>query len=81
MRLDPASLASLGPLLAAERKRQRLSREQAAAVCGVSPSFIRDAESAPGRCSLALLLQLISGLGLRVEVHGLQAAAAREGSK
>jgi HTH-type transcriptional regulator/antitoxin HipB len=58
----------LAQQLTSERKCQGLSREQAAAVCNVSPSFIRDAENHPGRCSLGLLLQYMTGLGLLVEV-------------
>lgn len=73
MRVNPQSIAELGGWLMAERKRQGLSREQAAAVCNVSASFIRDAESDPGRCSLARLVQLIQGLGLTLELSGLQA--------
>jgi hypothetical protein len=53
-----------------ERKRQGLSRSQAAAVCNVSPSFIRDAESTPERCTLGKLLLLVQGLGLALEVNG-----------
>ncbi|MDP2370072.1 helix-turn-helix domain-containing protein [Rhodoferax sp.] len=55
-----------------ERQRQDLSREQLAAVCNVSPSFIRDAESNPGRCSLEKLLQLTQGLGLQLTITGWQ---------
>jgi HTH-type transcriptional regulator / antitoxin HipB len=36
----------------------------------VSTSFIRDAESDPGRCSLAKLLRLVNGLGLSMDVSG-----------
>jgi len=46
-----------------------LSREQLAAVCNVSQSFIRDVESKPGRCSLEKLLQLTQGLGLVVTMR------------
>ena len=54
----------------AERKRQKLSREQAAAVCNVSTSFIRDAESDSARCSLGKLLLLMRGLGLGLQAQG-----------
>lgn len=70
MQLTPPTLALLAERLQAERKRQGLSRSQAAAVCNVSPSFIRDAESAPERCSLGKLLLLVQGLGLTMEVTG-----------
>lgn len=68
MKLEPMSLADLAALLTAERKRQKLTRAQAAAVCNVSPSFIRDAETQPERCTLGKLVQLINGLGLTMSV-------------
>jgi transcriptional regulator with XRE-family HTH domain len=70
MKIHPDSLSELARCLRAERKRQGLSREQAAAVCKVSTSFIRDAEHDPGRCSLALLLHLMGGMGLTTTVTG-----------
>ena len=73
MQLHPELLPSLAQRLMAERKRQGLSRAQAAAVCNVSTSFIRDAESDPGRCSLTRLLQLTHGLGLTLAVTGWDA--------
>lgn len=72
MHLVPDALPELASRLTAERKRQGLSRAQAASVCGVSPSFIRDAESDPGRCSLAKLLLLATGLGLQFHLDGWQ---------
>ena len=76
MQITPDGLPALAHRLTAERKRQGLSRAQAAAVCNVSPSFIRDAESDPGRCSLARLLQLTRGLGLTLTASGWQAGTA-----
>lgn len=70
MLLTPATLSTLSHHLTVERKRQGLSRAQAAAVCNVSPSFIRDAEADPARCSMGLLLQYMTGLGLSVDVAG-----------
>lgn len=72
MQLSLQTLVELGPLLEAERKRQGLSREQAASVCNVSASFIRDAESTPARCTLERLLQLTQGLGLTMALTGWQ---------
>ena len=72
MQVDVHAGTQLAQRLRAERKRQGLSREQAAAVCNVSPSFIRDAESNPGGCSLDRLLQLTQGLGLRMTLTGWQ---------
>lgn len=72
MQLHTKTLNSLALRLAHERKLQDLSREQLAALCNVSTSFIRDAESNPGRCSLALLLRLTEGLGLTAAINGWQ---------
>lgn len=68
MKLKPMTLSDLATLLTAERKRQKLTRAQAAAVCNVSPSFIRDAETQPERCTLGKLVQLVNGLGLTMHV-------------
>ena len=68
MKINHVTLTSLGPALRAERKRQELSREDAASVCGVSTSFIRDAESNPENCTLGKLAKLINGLGLSLEL-------------
>lgn len=70
MQIQSHNLLTLAERLTAERKRQGLSRSQAAAVCNVSTSFIRDAESTPERCSLGKLLQLVQGLGLVLELNG-----------
>lgn len=71
MKINDLTLAELALALSVERKRQGLSREDAAAVCGVSTSFIRDAESNPENCTLGKLAKLINGLGLNLEVSGL----------
>lgn len=70
MLLHTNSLPPFALRLNRERTAQGLSREQLAAVCNVSPSFIRDAERDPGRCSLALLLQVTQGLGLTASING-----------
>jgi len=70
MQLTPDAFPELAQRFTVERKRQGLSRTQAASVCNVSTSFIRDAESDPARCSLGRLLQLARGLGLTLAVTG-----------
>lgn len=72
MKINDVTLVELALALSSERKRQKLSREDAAAVCGVSTSFIRDAESNPENCSLGKLAKLVNGLGLSLEVSGLE---------
>ena len=72
MLIKESSLSELAKALRLERKRQKLSREQAAAVCGVSASFIRDAESDLQNCTLSKVVQLINGLGMRLQITGLE---------
>ena len=74
MKIEASQLNDLAQALAFERKRQKLSREEAASVCGVSTSFIRDAEADPANCSLGKLLRLMGGLGLSLNVAGLAQA-------
>ena len=70
MHLTSTHFAQLAQALATERKQQGLTRSQTAAVCNVSPSFIRDAESHPERCSLEKLVLLVCGLGLTLSIEG-----------
>lgn len=72
MKIELNTLSGLAGLLESERKRQKLTRAQAAAVCNVSPSFIRDAETQPERCTLGKLVQLVNGLGLSMSIMGRQ---------
>lgn len=75
MQITPRSFNELAIRLRQERKRQGLSRDQAAAVCNVSPSFIRDAEIHPDRCTLERLTLLTNGLGLSLTLTGWKDAA------
>jgi hypothetical protein len=68
--LSSDTLKLFSQQLLQERRRQGLTRAQAAGICNVSESFIRDAESDPSRCSLSLMLQLLLGLGLRINIDG-----------
>ena len=70
MHITPTQFAQLAKALTTERKRQGMTRSQTAAVCTVSPSFIRDAESHPERCSLEKLVLLVGGLGLTLDIGG-----------
>ena len=70
MNLTPTNSAQLAQALATERKRQGMTRSQTAAVCNVSPSFIRDAESHPESCSLQKFFLLLFLLGLTLNIEG-----------
>jgi ribosome-binding protein aMBF1 (putative translation factor) len=72
MQLHTKTLNALAQRLNRERQLQGLSRDQLAAVSNLSASFIRDAESNPGRCSLERLLQLTEALGLKAMLGGWQ---------
>ena len=76
MKVEISHLHELAKALEVERKRQKLSREEAASVCGVSASFIRDVEANPENCSLGKLVRLVSGLGLSLNVAGLHPTEA-----
>ena len=70
MHITSDGFPELAQALTTERKRQGLTRSQTAAMCNVSPSFIRDAESHPERCSLEKLVLLVCGLGLTLSIEG-----------
>jgi transcriptional regulator with XRE-family HTH domain len=72
MQISSHTFSDLAERLKKERKLQGLSRNQAAAVCNVSPSFIRDAETQPGRCTLERLALRAGGLGLSLTLTGWQ---------
>lgn len=72
MKLNQQAFPVLAASLKLERKRQGMSREQAAAVSGVSPSFIRDAETTPQNCTLDRLVRLTNGLGLTLSLTSWQ---------
>ena len=55
MQIEAHSIRELTQLVQQERQRRCLSREQLAAACNVSQSFIGDAESNPGCCTLEKL--------------------------
>lgn len=76
MKMELNTLSELASLLETERKRQKLTRAQAAAVCNVSPSFIRDAETQPERCTLGKLVLLVNGLGLSMSITSRQGEAS-----
>ena len=80
MQLNQDNLADLAMQLSARRKSQGLTRSQLAGVCGVSESCIRDAESMPGRCSLAKLMVLGQGLQLNFTVSGWAVEASPSNS-
>lgn len=59
---------NLGQLIRAERRRQKLTQEQLAAVAGVGVRFLRELENGKDSCQVGLALLVIHTLGLTVSV-------------
>ena len=60
--------STLGAMIRAERKRQRLTQEQLAAVAGVGVRFVRELESGKENCRIGLALTVMQTLGLTISV-------------
>jgi len=58
----------LGAVIRAERKQQRLTQEQLAALAGVGIRFLRELGSGKETCRVGLALQVMQTLGLLVRV-------------
>lgn len=69
MQLRSSLLNALAIRLKRERMIQDLSREELAAVCGVSPSFIHDADEQPWSLFFATGVATHTGAGLEGNDH------------
>lgn len=58
----------IGFLIRQERKKQKLTQEQLAALAGVGVRFIRELEHGKLTCQLALVLQVMQTLGLKLGI-------------
>ncbi|WP_183662253.1 helix-turn-helix domain-containing protein [Phyllobacterium trifolii] len=63
-----ADSKSFGLLIRAERKAQKLTQEQLAALTGVGVRFVRELEAGKDSCQIGRALQVAATLGLRVSV-------------
>jgi y4mF family transcriptional regulator len=61
---------TLGQLIRAERKRQKLTQEQLAALAGAGVRFVRELESGKHSCQIGLAFLVVQTLGLTVSVTG-----------
>ncbi|WP_274631357.1 helix-turn-helix domain-containing protein [Arvimicrobium flavum] len=59
---------SLGSLIRKERKAQKLTQEQLAAVAGVGVRFVRELEAGKESCQIGRALQVAATLGLSISV-------------
>lgn len=60
--------AEIGSLIRRERKKQKLTQEQLAALAGVGVRFVREVEHGKPSCQLALTLKVMRTLGLAINV-------------
>lgn len=67
---------SLGLLIRKERKAQRLTQEQLAALTGVGVRFVRELEAGKESCQIGLALQVAASLGLSISVGSRGESAA-----
>ncbi|MBU2532936.1 MAG: type II toxin-antitoxin system Y4mF family antitoxin [Alphaproteobacteria bacterium] len=59
---------ALGQLIRKERKQQRLTQEELAALAGVGVRFVRELEHGKESCRIGLALQVLRSLGLSIGV-------------
>lgn len=59
---------TLGELIRKERKQQRLTQVELAALAGVGVRFVRELEHGKESCRIGLALQVLQSLGLSVSV-------------
>lgn len=55
---------TLGKLIRAERKRQKLTQEQLAALTGVGVRFVRELEKGKESCQIGLAFNVLETLGI-----------------
>lgn len=61
---------ALGNLIRAERKNQKLTQEQLAALAGVGIRFVRELERGKESCQIGLAFAVLCTLGLSVNISG-----------
>ena len=61
-----ADSKSLGLLIRAERKAQKLTQEQLAGLTGVGVRFVRELEAGKESCQLGRALRVATALGLNI---------------
>ena len=61
---------ALGELIRKERKSQKLTQEELAALAGVGVRFIRELEHGKEGCRIGLAIHVMQTLGLSIAVYG-----------
>ena len=68
--MNADKVRTLGRMIRDERKKQRLTQEQLAAVSGVGVRFIRELEQGKASCHIGKSLMVLAMLGLEIQVGG-----------
>ena len=61
---------TLGSLIRKERKNQRLTQEEVAALAGVGVRFVRELENGKESCRIGLAFKVMHTLGLSLAIYG-----------
>lgn len=61
---------TLGTVIRIERKKQRLTQEQLAALAGVGVRFVRELEHGKESCRIGLAFKVMQTLGLSISIYG-----------
>ena len=61
---------TLGNLIRQERKNQRLTQEEVAALAGVGVRFVRELEHGKESCRMGLAFEVMQTLGLSLTIYG-----------
>ena len=59
----------IGQLIRAERKAQGLTQRELAMTANTAPRFISDAENGKATCQVGKVLDLLSCLGIKINIH------------
>ena len=62
------SMAQLGEMIGRERKRQGITQEAAAGLCGVSVHFLSNLERGKETSEFSKVLQVLKGMSIRLFV-------------
>ncbi|MGQ7846080.1 helix-turn-helix domain-containing protein [Granulosicoccus sp. 3-233] len=67
--MEILSVQMLGELIRQERKRQRVTQSELAALAGVGVRFLRELEHGKGSCQLGLALAVLQTLGVTLDAQ------------
>ena len=58
---------TLGEIIRGERKRQKVTQAELAALAGVGLRFLRELETGKASCQLGLTLEVLQSLGISID--------------